>query len=245
MQYEDTSRLKLLLRISDGEVGVMISEPGPETHVSYAVEAVKDIKKFVYDNDFLLGDYGSTDIVFTTGELFLAPLSTEELHDGMAEALLPDYEADRAILSEEFGEGCVCWAVNADLFHFLSRTFACARFHHSLAVESFTAPGLYALNEADGELNIIDINADGKVAAMIRKTPAAISDCAYYILAVLKPGQTVYLASREDSEEIIDSIHKVVPDAKVLPLGLSEKLVRFREKSGAPLDLCLLASTES
>lgn len=250
---DDTSQLKLIVRLGSDALSVLIAEPasgcrGAECRVSATPGAIdapyaEGIKKLVYDNELLLADFDSVDIIFTTHECFTAPKGTEELHEAMAGAMLPDYDSEREILSEDFGDGTLCYAVDAGLLHFLTRTFANARFHHSLAIAAARLPmaadGVFAICEAD-DMTLLR-RSEGRVGYLNFPPVYSPADCAYYILAETRGGDDIFLAADPARlEKITNLIGQVNPDAGVLPLTLPENQVKLRNDSAAPLDMIML-----
>ena len=137
----DTSAMRLILRIEPKRLSALIV--GPEsvdpTVIAHseeiADESVRALENAIYDNPLLLGDFAAIDIIFADSDFFLLPRSAEPLLDELAEALLPDYCCQRTVMMEPLpGEAAVGFAPDSDRLNFLSRTFACARFHHSPAI---------------------------------------------------------------------------------------------------------------
>ncbi|MCM1309855.1 MAG: DUF3822 family protein [Bacteroides sp.] len=236
---DDTLRLRLILRLDSRTAHMVILPPGrdaaPSAAKTFACEfSLNGIKSLVYDNPELLGDFESTDLIFATREFFTAPEGTDELIEAMAEAMLPDYDTDRTLLRD----GIICYALPSELHNFLTRTFACARFHHclSLCADRLTEPGVYALADGDG-LTLLRLT--DRLEYLNRLPAVAPADCAYYILAVAQADDPVFL-SADSAEEITALIAQVNPNAKILPLSLCEPLVKLRQQTGAPLDTLFL-----
>lgn len=236
---DDTPRLRLILRLDSHSAHMLILQPGRDASLSavqsFASEfSFEGIKALVYDNPELLGDFESIDLIFATRQFFTAPEGSDELLDSMAEAMLPDYDADRTILRD----GIICYALPSELHNFLTRTFACARFHHSLSICShrITEPGVYALCDADG---MSLLRQTDRLEYLNRLPAVAPADCAYYILAVAQADDSIFL-SAESTDEISSLIIQVNPNIKILPLSLPEPLVKLRQQTGAPLDMLLL-----
>lgn len=251
---DDTTPLKLIVRLGADTMSVLIVEPQSGLREAVCrVSAVpgtidepyaEGVKKLVYDNELLLADFASVDVIFTGHDCFTAPKGIDELHEAMAEAMLPDYDSEREILCEDFGEGVLCYAVDAGLLHFLTRTFACVRFHHSLAVAAARLPlaadGVFAICEGDDDMILLR-RAGGRLRYLNCPSVYSPADCAYYILAEADGGDDIFLAADPArSEKITSLIGQVNPDAGILPLTLPDNLVKLRNDSAAPLDMILL-----
>lgn len=251
---DDTSLMRLILRIGPTRLSALIvGSEGVERRVLFHSEelhdaSVKSLENAVYDNPLLLGDFRTIDIIFSTPELFTAPDFTAPLRDAMAEAMLPDYEAPRLIQASPFGDGDVCYAVDAGIFNFTARTFACARFHHSLAVDALGLrgldghEGLYALCEGDGEMNIVAFAADGSTRHLNRTQPRGAMDCAYYILAAAAAGEVLTIGGDPALRgDVSETLLKVDPNVRVLPLSLPDDLLNLRRLAPeAPFDMIFL-----
>lgn len=243
---DDASAHRLILRVAPRRLSALIAGPeGVERSVLFHSEeladgSVRSLENAIYDNPLLLSDFSTVDIIFSTPELFLAPEGTEELHEAMADAMLPDSDAPRRVLACPFGEeGTVCYTVNADIHNFLTRTFACARFHHALAIDARALAALsrpdgaattYALCEGEGEMAIASFGADGSMRYLNRPRPLTAADCAYYLLAATAESEplTIGAADPELQGAVSETLRKVRPDARILPLALDPELLYLR-----------------
>lgn len=247
---DNTSAMRLILRVAPERLNALILGPeGPEQtvlahSVAPANDSAKALEDAIYDNPLLLGDFDSTDIIMTSREFFTLPPEAAELREAMAEAMLPDFDAERILLDDAAHGAGICYAVDADKLNFLRRTFACARFRHSLAIDAsaVNAPGLYALCDSDASMNLVRINADGAMTCLNRPQTYSPADCAYYILATMQPGDEIFLSAPDDArEQICSLIGRVNPAARVLPLALDEPTVKLRDRApGVTLDMIFL-----
>lgn len=242
----DPTLWRLILRLDARRMSALLLGPeSVERSVIYHSEdlcdsSVKSLENAVYDNPLLLGDFAKVDILFSTPELFTAPSETEDLREAMADAMLPDCIVDRRVHADSFGEGDVCYVVPADIYNFASRTFANARFHHSLAIDTLylkhrnsaasDSAHLFALCEGRGELAIVAFDDFGRVNFVNRPQPLDATDFAYYILAAAADSVAPISVGGEPElrNAVCDVIRDVRPNAKVLPLTLHEDLLRLR-----------------
>lgn len=247
---DNTSAMRLILRVAPERMDALILGPeGPEqTVLAHSVvpanDSAKALEDAIYDNPLLLGDFDSTDIILTSREFFSMPPAAAELRETMAEIMLPDYDAERTLLDDSARGAGLCYAVEADKLNFLRRTFACARFRHSLAIdaEALEAPGLYALCDDDASMNLVRIDGEGAMTYLNRPQTYSPADCAYYILATVQSGDEIFLSAPADiNEQICSLIDRVNSSARVLPLTLDEPGVKLRDRApGAPLDMIFL-----
>lgn len=242
----DTSLWRLIVRVGESRLCAMLSGPeSVERSVLFhceplADDSVKSLENAVYDNPLLLGDFASTDVIFTTGSVFAAPASASTLLEPMAEAMLPDFSAPRRVGSERLsGTGIdLVYASDADIYNFMARTFAAARFHHALALDggylfhrnaaAGSSAHIYALCEDDQRLFIIAFDSAGSPAHLSVKQVRSAADCAYYILATGLPGAISVGGAPDRRNEVCEILRRMRPDATVLPLTLSEDLLHLR-----------------
>lgn len=255
---EDTAGMRLILQLGARRLTALICGPeGPDRTLLVHSEAladnsVKALENAIYDNPLLLSDFDATDIILTGRELFTAPAGLDELHESMADVMLPDYEGPRTVLREGAAINIdICYVVDSEVFNFLKRTFACARFHHCVAVVApqlaSVAAGRLALcamvDEDDGAMTLIAFNADGVATLLTRHESLSASDCAYHILAALPAGAEVLLYAGDEMREEIDAmVRRVVPDIKILPISFPENVVSLRVKvPAAPLEMLFIS----
>lgn len=238
-----TERMHLIVSLSPRRLSALLLGPdGPQreayAHVAdLADSSVKALENVVYDCPALLGDFASVTILTSTSEFFTLPAGSEGLLDEMGAAMLPDYDAARVILRD----GIVAYALPSEICNFLTRTFACARFRHSLTVctEALTPPGFYAVCQDDTTL-LWRYSANGLDYLNAPQTYSP-ADCAYYILAASAPSDNIYLsASSSDAEAVTSLIRQVNPGAAVLPITLPPPLVRLRDLTASPLPPLLI-----
>lgn len=241
----DTSLWRLILRVSPQRIAALLL--GPESversvmaHCeSLADGSVKALENAVYDNPLLLADFARVDVVFAGPQAFASPLPASFLRESMAEAMLPDFSAPRRIEAEEFPGGEMVYAVDADVFNFISRTFAAARVHHALAVNlkylfyrnSTGSAHSFALCENDGGMTLVCFNGAGVPALASLRTDLTAADCAYFILASDAQAQGAVSVGGDPQlrNEVCNLMRKVVTDATILPLTLTEDLLRLRQ----------------
>lgn len=221
---EDTSGMRLTLRISESHVEAHIIDRGPDkTELRHTMElpdkSVKALENVVYNNPLLLGDFREIDIIIDSHEFFLAPAQTEELAAEMVGSMLPD--CDGTLLSDSATENItVFYRPDSSKYNFLKRTFSYAAFHHILAAfaRGKSAPGIHAECNPFSEICLMRVDKEGNITYLNHPQTYSAPDCAYYILAAMQPGDDIYLkAIPEEREKIFDLIHQVAPDANVLP----------------------------
>lgn len=255
----DPTLWRLILRIDRRRLSALLI--GPESAERSVLfhqeelpdETVKSLENAVYDNPLLLGDFAATDVIFSTAELFLAPSGSAELIEPMADAMLPDVGAPRKILADDFGAGIAAYAVEADVVNFVSRTFACARFHHSLAISALylahrnssasDSAHFYALCDGEAETSMVGFDAVGHLNYLNCCRPAVAADSAYYILAAgaAAPGPVSVGGAPELRNAVCDALRCARPEAKVLPLTLPEDLLHLRRLApGATFDMLFI-----
>lgn len=255
LNNENTSAMRLILRIDSRRLSALIV--GPET-VDPTVEAIHDelpelsvkaIENVVYDHPLLLGDYAKIDIIFSIPELFIIPDSAADLVEEIADAMLPDRTGPRSILCEKVAtQEIIGYAVNTDLINFLQRTFACATFHHSLAVTanwlSANSPaGFYSLVNGVDDMALCSFRADGTLRYLNRPQPAGPNDCAYFILATSEADEPVTLMTVDPDirAAITDIITKVKPSAQLTAPALPERLLNLRHRApGVAFDMLFI-----
>lgn len=253
----DTSAMRLILRIEPKRLSALIV--GPEsvdpTVIAHseeiADESVRALENAIYDNPLLLGDFAAIDIIFADSDFFLLPRSAEPLLDELAEALLPDCCCQRTVMMEPLpGEAAVGFAPDSDRLNFLSRTFACARFHHSPAIVAnrlMTLPdagGLYALVNSATDVCLCSLGADGSLRYLNRPQTFGAADCAYYILAAAEANEPITLitANNDLRAAITDTITKVKPAARILPPAFGPEMLALRRLAPeAASDMLFLA----
>lgn len=243
----DPTLWRLILRVDPAGLRALLI--GPESversvlsHSETLTDAsVKALENAVYDNPLLLSDFAGVDIIFSTPGLFLAPRGTETLREEMADAMLPDSDGPRTILSEPVAatDAEVCFAADSGRLNFLTRTFATAAFHHSLAVDASylahrnaagaDAAHLYALCEGPGEMAVIAFGPSGRPVYLNRPQPAGAPDAAYYILAPGLRGTPMSVGGEPELRNAVCALlRRVDPTARVLPLTLDEDLLHLR-----------------
>lgn len=241
----DASLWRLILRVGSGSVSALLI--GPESversvlfhQESLADTSVKALENAIYDNPLLLADFGRTDVIFSTSELFAAPEGTAPLHEAMAEVMLPDCSELRRIEADSFDGGDVVYAVGADVFNFVARTFASARFHNSLAIDTTYlahrnraasgAAHFFALCEGEGELALIGFDSVGRLSFISRPQAPTAADCAYRILAAGATRCPVSVGGVPAlRNEVCDILRRMEPAATVLPMTLPEDLLHLR-----------------
>lgn len=252
---DDTSAWRLIVRIADDSMSALLLGPdGPERGALFHTErlegpSVKALENAVYDNPLLLGDFEAVDVIFSTSQCFASPLAAAPLREEMAEAMLPDYDAPRTLLAEPFGpDGELVYAVGSEMYNFVARTFACARFHHSLAIDAAwlgahaEPSGLYALCDSVSEMNLVGFGPDRRLVYLNRPPTFAPADCAYYILAAAAPGAELTIGCRTGAvEQIEETLCAVRPDARIMPLTLPDAMLRLgRQALQAPFDMLFL-----
>lgn len=258
---DDATLRRLILRIDPARISALILDRESTEHEvvfitdELAANGVKALENAVYDNPLLLGDFSAVDVIFSTPELLTAPAGIVELREAMAEAMLPDSECARTVLASAFGNvGEVIYAVDTDIYNFVARTFACARFHHSLAIDCARLCSLeercgrlYALNEGNGEINIVAFARNGSLRYLNRPQPHGATDCAYHILAAAESADTLTLGDtdRERREIIGDTIAKMRPGTRLLPLTLPENMLYLRRMAPqATFDMIFLTQND-
>lgn len=254
----DTTLWRMVMRIDAGRLSVLFIGPeSVERSVIFHSETLPDsssksLENAVYDNPPLLDDFAAIDIIFSTPCCCLAPTGFDELHEPMANAMLPDYSRPRRIVSDTFGSGEVLYAIDADLFNFVTRTFATARIRHSLAInatylthrnraESMGAK-TFVLCEAPGEMSVIAFNNHGNISLLNRPQPSEPADYAYFALIGASADTPLMVGGAPAlRNEVCDILRRMQPDARVLPLTLDEDLLRLRRHAPeAPFDMLFL-----
>lgn len=242
---ENRADMRLILRVDNRRLSALIV--GSETidpAVASIVEdlsehSVKAFENAVYDNPMLLGDFAAIDIIFSTPEIFVIPSSANELTEEIAAALLPDSTGGRIIMHESAGKSAtIGYAVDSELLNFLKRTFACAEFHHSLAVTANwlmqnEPAGFYGLVNGPGDLALCSVGANGFLRVLNRPQPAGANDCAYYILATSQSDEsvTVMTIDPEMRSAITDTITKVKHSTRLTAPSLPERLLYLRRRA--------------
>ncbi len=221
---EDTSEIRLTLRISEDHIEAHIIDPGPDrTELRHSMElpdkSVKALEDAIYNNPLLLGDFNEVRIIIDSHEFFLAPADAAELGEKISETMLPD--GNGTLLSDLATDNImVFYRTASDKYNFLQRTFSYAQFHHNLAVFSHgkDAHGIHAECTPDNEICLMRVDRNGNTTYLNHPQTYSAADCAYYILAVMQPDDDIYLkAIPEEREKIFDLIHQVSPDANILP----------------------------
>lgn len=240
---DDASSMRLVLRVDRQRLSALIVgqeavDPVVVSHVEELSDpTVRAVENAVYDNPLLLSDFAAVDIIFSTSELFLYPAETDGIVERMADAMLPDFEAPRTILTEEaMGDARVGYAVDSELLNFLTRTFACARFHHVLALTaqwlSNSAAGFYALYNGPGDMTAVAFTA-GSPCYLNRLPAYCPNDCAYYTLIAAEENEEVTLMTIDPDERalIADTIAEVKPSMQLRASALSEPLLNLRRQA--------------
>lgn len=250
----DTSLWRLIVRIDPRRLRAMLIGPDSvERSVLFHSEeltdaSVKALENAVYDNPLLLSDFAAIDVIFSTPEVVVNPAANEAVRDKMVNAMLPDFTAPRRIEAEAVGAAEVAYAVDADIYNFAARTFAAARFHHSLAIDAAwlgyrngLSAHVYALCEGPGEMNLVSFDSAGKLSALCRPQAIAASDCAYYILASELPAPVSVGGEAELRNQVCSILRQMRPDATILPLTLPEDLLNLRHQApDAAFDMLFL-----
>lgn len=254
----DTTLWRLILRIGpDALAALLIGPESVERPVIFHSEpladpSVKALENAVYDNPLLLADFAAIDIIFSTPELMPVPDGLGELREEMAAAMLPDSAGPRRVEAESFPGGEVVYAVGADLFNFVARTFAAARFHHALAVNARylthrnAASGMgantFALCEEPGEMTLVSFDPRGALRYLNRPQPRQAADYAYFTLAGPGAAAPLMVGGKPAlRNEVCDILRRMQPDARVLPLTLAEDLLHLRRLApGATFDMLFL-----
>lgn len=243
----DTGLWRLILRIESQRISALLL--GPESversvlfhSESLADDSIRSLENAIYENPLILGDFAAIDILFANSEAFLSPVSAAEIREQMADAMLPDYSSPRKIDAEEVTNTMeVVYAVNEDAYNFVARTFAAARFHHSMAINakylyhrnarSGASAHLFALCEGQDELVNIAFDAAGILCNLSRPKVFTAEDCAYFILATSNNNDTPLSVGGEPAlrNEVCNILRRMRPDATVLPLTLPEDLLQLR-----------------
>lgn len=254
----DTATMRLILRTESQRLSALIA--GPEsvepTVVAHSEElpdaSVRALENAIYDNPLLLGDFASIDIIFADADFFLYPDSADALIDDIASAMLPDADAPRSVLKATLSASAasIGFVVASDRLNFLSRTFACARFHHSPAIianrlmsQPDTA-GFYAFVNSATDIVLCALNPDRSLRYLNRPQTFGPDDCAYYILAAAETDtpMTLITADNELRARIADTISKVKPAARILPPAFGQELLTLRRMAPeAAFDMLFLA----
>lgn len=243
----DTGLWRMILRIESQRLSVLLLGPeSVERSVLFhseplADDSIRALENAIYDNSLILGDFANVDIIFANSDAFISPLSASEIREQMAEAMLPDYSSARRIETEEVTNSLeVIYAVNEEVFNFIARTFAAARFHHSMAINSKylyhrnaragASAHLFALCEGQDELALISFDAAGILCNMSRPKALTAEDCAYFILASANAQDMPLSVGGNPSlrNEVCNILRRMRPDATVLPLTLPEDLLQLR-----------------
>lgn len=238
----DTALWRLIVRIDPRRLRAMLIGPDSvERSVLFHSEeltdaSVKALENAVYDNPLLLSDFAAIDVIFSTPEIVICPAGASELRERMVNAMLPDYDTPRRIEGEAFGPAEVAYAADADIYNFAARTFAAARFHHSLAIDARwltyrngLSAHVYALCEEPGEMNLVEFDSAGQIFILSRPQVHSAADCAYYILASELPAPVSVGGESELRNETCGILRRMRPDATILPLTLPEDLLRLRQ----------------
>lgn len=249
---ENTADMRLILRLDERQMSALIVGPESVDPVVMAFNenlselSVKAVENAVYDHPLLLSDYASVNIIFSTPEFFIIPETAGALAEEIAEAMLPDAAGPRSVLSEKIGrELLIGYVADADLLHFLQRTFACAQFHHSLSVTANwllkNAPaGMHALVNGDNDIALCSFRTDGSIRYLNRPQPVGPNDCAYYILVASDPDEPVSLmtVNPEMRAAITDIITQVKPSMQLTVPALPEQLLNLRHRApGVAFDM--------
>lgn len=254
----DTTLWRLILRISPKKLcALLIGPESVERSVIFHAEELGDtsskaLENAVYDNPLLLGDFAAIDVVFSTAELVVNPRLSEMVRDDIVAAMLPDFGEARRFESALFPGGEIDFAVPAELFNFVTRTFAAARIHHSLAIdatylshrnmESAMAAKSYVLCEGEGEMVLLTFDAHGAISHINRPQPSGATDCAYYTLLGADADTPIMVGGEPELRNgVCDILRKMRPDARVLPLTLDEDLLHLRRMApSANFDMLFL-----
>lgn len=224
----DTAEMTLRLRISPRRLDAEIVGNAPDgTRLCHSEEladpSVKAVENAIYDNPLLLNDFGKVDIIFACHDLFTAPDGLDDgCHDAMAAVMLPDVSADSVLLRDSARGITLCFAIDANLYNFLRRTYPYASFLHSLSALLRNADaGVTAVCLDDDSTDLLRNDADGNPTYLNCPQTCSPADRAYYIMACLRPGDDIRLAVGErERDALYDLIHKVAPEANILPLPL-------------------------
>lgn len=261
-ELHESGHMRLILRIGPKRLSaLMVGPEGVDRNPAFIAEeladgSVKALENAIYDNPALLGDFDSVHVIFATTGFFTAPEGCGELHEAMADAMLPDFDAPRTILAEPFGPGAggeVCYAVDSDILNFIARTFACARFHHTLAVSvrglaghlsAAPAAAMYALCEGTDEMTLAGFGPDGRVRYLNLARPQCAADCAYHLLAAALPGEQMIAGGQPAlTNEVCETVQKADPHALIAPLTLPQELLEIRRKApDATFDLIFMTA---
>ena len=252
---------RLILRVSNQRLSAILL--GPESversvlsHVEVlADDSVRTLENAIYDNPLLLSDFAATDVIISNSDAFVSPTSAAEIREQMAEAMLPDYCELRRIETEKITDTMeVIYAVNQECYNFLARTFAAAKFHHSLAIDAKylyhrnarggASAHLYALCENSDKPALIGFDAAGNLCTLSRPGASTAEDCAYYILASGGNNDNGPISVGGEPalrNDVCALLRRMRPDATILPLTLPEDLLHLRRQApDADFDMIFL-----
>ncbi len=243
----DTGLWRLILRLENRRMSALLLGPeSVERSVIYhnetlADESVRSLENAIYDNPLLLSDFAAVDIIIANSDAFVSPTSAAEIREQMANAMLPDFSVPRRIEAESITNTLeVVYTINEECYNFAARTFAAARFHHSLAIDakylyhrnarSGASAHLFALCETCEELALIDFDSAGNLRILSRPKVSTAEDCAYFILASRNNdnGPMSVGGSPALRNDVCALLRQMRPNAPVLPLTLPEDLLHLR-----------------
>lgn len=242
----DTTLWRLILRIENQRLSALLLGPeSVERSVLFHSEKLTDdsakaLENAVYDNPLLLSDFAAIDIIIANSDAFVSPILATELREQMAEAMLPDYCELRHIDSQDINNTTeLIYAVNEEKYNFTTRTFASARFHHSMAIDAKylyhrnarggSSAHLYALCEDNGELILIGFDAASNLSVLSRPNAPTANDCAYFTLATGCLDGPISVGGKPAlRNDVCSCLRTIRPDATVLPLTLPEDLLHLR-----------------
>lgn len=253
----DLTAWRLTLKVSPRELSALILGPqGPERAVIAHSESLTDsslenLENVIYDNPLLLSDFEKVNILISTTQRVIIPDGIpEEADEAIVEAMLPDSEAPRRMISAPLpGAGRIVAAIDGETLSFLRRTFPDGEITLSMAalvkavdkMRPADSPINVAFTEP-GELTVISFDAGGRLTFANRFEVDGASDCAYFILAALGPeAESLSIGGNADlRNETIEQLRLAAPDFEPTPLFLSPEIAELRRHADLiPLDLFL------
>ena len=253
----DLTEWSLILKVSPGAIDALILGPQrPERGMITLSEkldgpSLETLENAIYDHSLLLSEFGRVNILISTSQRVIIPDSIPETMDEeIADAMLPDCEAPRRIISAPLpGAGRIIAAIDGETLSFLRRTFPDGEISLSLAATVAAVEKMrhaeQAVNVAitePGELTLISFDASGRLTFANRFEVDCAADCAYFILAALGPdARTLSIGGNTDlRNETIEQLRLAAPDLEPTPLFLTPETAELRRHAdNIPLDMFL------
>ncbi|MCC8038759.1 MAG: DUF3822 family protein [Bacteroidales bacterium] len=201
----DSPRMwRLYLRVGPSDLHVMLYNIATDNMLIHrqlplntAEGLVKGLEQAVYDNPALLGDFSRVEAVVETNRFTLIPneITDDETRRRIYDTVCPSGDnAEEVVYNDLPGLDCVlAWGADAELIHFLRRTFNNPRLHCHLAplcryFHDKSRIGNSGKMYAHLRQGAVDIMSFGRDTVRIANTYPIhdTMDAAYYIIAARK-----------------------------------------------------------